>query len=128
MDIYSKARESAYLLDLGGESIKIYKKVDPRICKGRHAGLMVRARVHVVHTDGVGAQFGHANDISLALGIVHQGVVGGELIGDTWRGQPGVLVSRRSVRTFDVVLSSVLEEELGADSLNGWHGVHSGRL
>lgn len=38
----------------------------------------------MVHTDGVGAKFGHANDVALALGRVNQRVVGGELIGDTW--------------------------------------------
>jgi hypothetical protein len=40
--------------------------------------------IHVVHTNGVGAQFGHANDIAFALGRVDQRVVGGELIGDAW--------------------------------------------
>jgi len=44
---------------------------------------MVSFGIHVVHTDGVGAQFGHANNVALALSRVDQRVVGGELIGDT---------------------------------------------
>lgn len=47
---------------------------------------MVAIGVHVVHADRVGAQFGHASDVALALGGVDEGIVGGELVGDTWTG------------------------------------------
>jgi hypothetical protein len=73
-----------YLLNLGCEGIEIDEQVDTSVSKGRHAALVVGIGIHVVDSDGVGAQLGHAYDIALALGSVDKGIVGSQLIGDTW--------------------------------------------
>lgn len=40
----------------------------------------------MVHTNGVGAQLGHASDVALALLSVDERIVGSELIGDAYAG------------------------------------------
>lgn len=72
-----------YLVDLGGESVEIDEHVDPGICQSRHATVVVSIGIYVVHTDGVRAQLGQANDVALALGGVDQRVIGSQLVGDT---------------------------------------------
>jgi hypothetical protein len=74
---------TSYLLDLGGESVEIDEHVDPGICQSRHTTIVVSTGIHVVHTDGVRAQLGHANDVALALRGVDQRVIGSQLVGDT---------------------------------------------
>lgn len=80
----------------------------------------------MVHTDRVGTQLGHTDNVALALGLVDQRIVGGELIGDTW--DLLVMFHLNEVsqvpRTLDVVLGSILVEELGADSGNSRNGAH----
>lgn len=82
----SESIPQSYLLDLSVEGIQVDKQVDPGIRERGHAALVVPIGVHVVHTDRVGAQFGHASDVALALGGVDEGIVGCELVGDTWSG------------------------------------------
>ena len=74
------------LLDLGGESIEVDKQIDPCVREGRHASFVVGRGIHVVHTNGVGAQLGHASDVALALRGVDERIVGSELIGDAYAG------------------------------------------
>lgn len=85
----------------------------------------------MVHSDGVGAQLGHAHDIALALGSVDKGIVGSQLISDAWyivllatRIPWGNAIRVLPKRTLQVVLCAILIEELGSDRGNGWNGAH----
>lgn len=73
---------SAYLRDRGVERVEIDEQVNACICESFHASVVVGFRVHMVHTDCIGAQLGHAGGISRALSGVNQGIFGNELIGD----------------------------------------------
>jgi hypothetical protein len=93
----------------------------------RHTTLVISMGIHVVHTDRVGAQLGHPGDIPLALGSVDKRVTWGELISNAYPSQSGTY-SVGFLGTLDVELSSILVEELGADSRNGWACPHCGGL
>jgi hypothetical protein len=69
-----------YLFDLGIEGIQVDPEIDPSIFKGRHAGLVVAIGVDVVDAYGVGSDLLHEGSIELALGVVDQRVIGGELV------------------------------------------------
>lgn len=115
---------------MGRKGIEIDEQVDASICKGRHAALVVAIWIHVVHSDGVGAQLGHAHDIALALGSVDKRIVGSQLIGDTCPDQLVTRIFRGNAmrelpkHTLEVVLCAILVEELGSDRRNGWNGAH----
>lgn len=46
----------------------------------RHTAFVISAGIHVVHTDSIGAQLGHPDDIALALGSIDKRVTWGKLI------------------------------------------------
>jgi hypothetical protein len=68
------------------------------IRQSRHATLVVRAGIHVVHPDSVGAQLRHADDVALTLGRIDQRVTWGQLISNACLGQPSAWQLMRSQR------------------------------
>lgn len=90
---------TTYLFDLGAERIEINKQVNSYhnqplsrwrarsiltcICQRSHTTLVVRAGIHVVHANRIGAQFRHASNIPLALGRIDKWVTWGKLISNT---------------------------------------------
>jgi hypothetical protein len=57
------------------------------ICQRRHTALVVSLGIHVVYTDSVGSQFGHARNIAFALGSVNKWVTRGKLISNAYGSQ-----------------------------------------
>lgn len=128
--IYIRVNPRSYLLDLSVEGVQVHKQVDARIRERRHAALVVGLGVHVVHTDRVGTQLGHASDVALALVGVDERILGSELIGDPWVWLVCRVKSMRGNvrRTLQVVLGAILVEELGSDGGDGLDGAHRRRL
>lgn len=91
--------------------------------KSLHAALMVRMGINMVNPDGVDAQLGHSDDISLALLHVNERVTWHQLIGDSWTSQKtfSSLYEWRETLTFHVILTTTVIKELGA---NGTDLVH----
>lgn len=97
----------ADLVDGRVERVQVQEEVDALVGEGLHASVVVGLGVHVVDADGVGAQLAHEGRIAFALRDVDEGIFGDELVRDA----------------FQVVLCSVLVEELGPDGGDGLHGV-----
>jgi hypothetical protein len=69
--------------DISAKGIQVQKEVDSSIFKGRHAAIVVAARIYMVDTDGIGTQFFHEGGVASALRGIDQRVVLGQLIRDT---------------------------------------------
>jgi hypothetical protein len=78
-----RSRGATYGSDVGIKRVQVDEEVDASISERLHTAIMVGIGIDVVHTQGVGAEFLHQLDISLALLRVDERILRAELIRDT---------------------------------------------
>jgi hypothetical protein len=83
----------AFLVDLRIERVEIQPQVDTGVGERLHAVCVIGGWVNVVDADAVCANGLHQSSVGRALVVVDEGVVGDELVGDSW----GVLVHGESI-------------------------------
>jgi hypothetical protein len=69
-------------LDVSLEAVHIDEDIDPCIGKYFHASTVVRERIDMIDSDGVGPKIFHQSSVKLALVRVDQRIVGNKLIGN----------------------------------------------
>lgn len=114
----------SYGKDVGVKGIEVDEQVNAGVIKRLHAAAVISIWVDVVDTNAVDAELLHELSVTLTLLSVDKGVVGTQLVGDTW----GLLLVLASIpgweatgsrRTLEEELGAVLVEEFVAEDLYG---------
>lgn len=108
--------QSPYISDVRFEAVHINPNVYVVFRERIHAARMVCRSVHMVDSDGIGAQLFHESGIELALGRICERIVFVQLIGNTWRENrlvDGQTVGGAPELAFNKELIAIAGEELG---------------
>ena len=110
------------LVKLSVKGVQIEPDVYSTSSKSTHACIVISCRVYVIDPYGIRPQICHGGRVEHALSCIGERVEGGQLVGNAcgWCQRDGAGLMGWKL-TFDVILGSIGEEELGSNGRNSGH-------